>query len=169
VNINHAFTFSQRKEKRKHTFITDLNPANTSLDRPVLPSPFVLFVFFLEKIDQFCGRSIKEPASRVPDVQGKKIVCLLKPPNDAMLTLQSILCSTKCSTQTRCRFVQYAGPYSALKKQGRSGSVLYKMVEHGMPPDQPRSLKRKKKIRFSTFNYKNKRYRSSNCQNNLTL
>jgi len=49
VNINHAFTFSQRKEKRKHTFITDLNPANTSLDRPVLPSPFVLFVFFFGK------------------------------------------------------------------------------------------------------------------------
>jgi len=102
------------------------------------------FCLFSKKIDQFCGRSSKEPASRVPDVQGKKIVCLLKPPNDAMLTLQSILCSTKCSTQTRCRFVQYAGPYSALKKQGRSGSLLYKMVEHGMPPDQPRSLKRKK-------------------------
>jgi len=72
VNINRAFTFSQRKEKRKHTFTTDPSPGNTSLDRPVLPSPFVLFVFFLEKIDQFCGRSIKEPASRVPDVQEKK-------------------------------------------------------------------------------------------------
>jgi len=72
VNINRAFTFSQRKEKRKHTFTTNPNPGNTSLDRPVLPSPFVLFVCFLEKIDQFFGRSIKEPASRVPDVQEKK-------------------------------------------------------------------------------------------------